>query len=144
MKKTEINPTVVCVCVLTDPSVPQEKFTRTDRTFTQTLSHAHTHISKSQSLRPPLFSKSQDFIFRLLVTEKPTINNTHSCSGRSLKLFSITDYIFYLHTEHCQCRDNSSLQTLTDVHLSAAILCSFLSAGNVFFLLQLWTSKLSI
>lgn len=77
--KTEFNlmgSVCVCACVLADPSVPQEKFTRTDPTFTHSHIHSHTctNISKSQSGRLPLLSKSQDFIFRLFVTEKPTTN----------------------------------------------------------------------
>lgn len=77
--KTEFNLTGgVCVCVLADPSVPQEKFTRTDPTFTQShTSHSRRHIEKRkrkkkrkrEKPRLPLLSKSHDFIFRLFVTQ---------------------------------------------------------------------------
>lgn len=75
--KTEFNLTGG-VCVLADPSVPQEKFTRTDPTFTQShTSHSRRHIEKRkrekkkkrEKPRLPLLSKSHDFIFRLFVTQ---------------------------------------------------------------------------
>lgn len=46
--KTEFNLTGgVCVCVLADPSVPQEKFTRTDPTFTH-LTFTQTYREKKK------------------------------------------------------------------------------------------------
>lgn len=68
----------MCVCALADPSVPREKFTRTDPTFTHTHTlsltlHTHKHIKKPVKASSSSV-KAVILIFRLFVTEKPTTN----------------------------------------------------------------------
>jgi len=80
MKKTEFNlmgSVCMCVCVLADPSVPQEKFTRTYPTFTHTYTHSlsltHAYQKASQGIFPSSV-KAMILYLGYFVTEKPTIN----------------------------------------------------------------------
>lgn len=134
------------MCVLADPSVPQEKFTRTDPTF----SHTHTHtlipriqianISKSQSRRLPLASKKPWFYIQ--ARNHPSV--THSCPGRTLKvLFSINSvqiiYLFVF-THWTPSVRRANVKPMSIYPLS---LCSFQSI-LFFVFVQSWAWKLLI
>lgn len=131
--KTEFNLTGgVCMCVLADPSVPQEKFTRTDPTFTQShTSHSRRHIEKRKREKKEkshvfLSSVKAMILYLGYLWHKSTINKPQPFRQAFKIIFLLILYRLYIlftHWTACQLLSVEATQNFANIHWCSHVCC---------------------